>query len=78
MKKVNKKATKKINVAEVLSYAGTIALMTSPYLLQKGITGYILGAVGAAAIIPTCIVHKQWNLVVLNVCSTIGYLTNIF
>lgn len=60
-----------------LSWVGTACMLFSPYLLQYQI-GYVLGAAGVALITPPCYRNGQWNLVVLNTCSFIGYSLQFF
>jgi hypothetical protein len=57
---------------DVLSWAGTACMLGSPYLLSYPI-GYLLGALGVVFITPQCYKNRQWNLLVLNVSSFIGY-----
>lgn len=60
-----------------IAWVGTSCLLFSPYLLSYQI-GFILGAIGVAAITPPCIKNKQWNLVILNFSSFIGYSLQTF
>lgn len=60
-----------------VAWIGTSCLLFSPYLLSYQI-GFILGAVGVALITPPCIKNKQWNLVILNFSSFIGYSLQTF
>lgn len=71
---VNKVDPKLVNS---VAWLGTSCLLFSPYLLSYQI-GFILGAVGVALITPPCIVNKQWNLVILNFSSFIGYSLQVF
>ena len=57
---------------DVLSWMGTACMLGSPYLLSYPI-GYLLGALGVVFITPQCYKNRQWNLLVLNVSSFIGY-----
>jgi hypothetical protein len=61
---------------EGFAWLGTACMLFSPYLLSYQI-GFVLGAVGVFAITPPCIKNKQWNLVVLNTFSFIGYTLQI-
>ena len=69
--KVNPKITNSV------AWIGTSCLLFSPYLLSYQV-GFILGAVGVALISPPCIKNKQWNLVILNCSSFIGYTLQVF
>ena len=60
-----------------LSWMGTACMLMSPYLLSYKI-GFILGAIGVLLITPPCIKNKQWNLVILNASSFIGYTLQAF
>ncbi len=64
-------------VIEGFAWLGTACMLFSPYLLSYQV-GFVLGAVGVFAITPPCIKNKQWNLVVLNTFSFIGYVLQIF
>lgn len=71
---VNKVDPKLINS---IAWLGTSCLLFSPYLLSYRI-GFILGALGVAFITPPCIVNRQYNLVILNLSSFIGYTLQTF
>lgn len=69
---MSKEKEKKDPKIEILSWAGTVCMLGSPYLLSYPI-GYVLGALGVVFITPQCYKNRQWNLVVLNASSFIGY-----
>ena len=61
-------------LANRLGYMGTAFIMMSPYLLAYesiGVTTYIIGGILS---IPQVWVAKQWNLVLVNLNVSIGYL----
>jgi len=60
-----------------LAYMGTGILLVAPYLVSYQI-GFILLAVGIAMLTPQVYKAKQWNLVLLNISSIIGYTLQIF
>lgn len=60
-----------------VAWIGTGLLMIGPYLLGYKI-GFIINAVGITLLTPQVYKAKQWNLVILNVTSTTGYLLQIF
>lgn len=64
-------------VIEIVSWVGTLCLLLAPYLLSYRI-GFILGAIGVLLITPPCMENKQWNLVILNISSFVGYTLQIF
>ena len=68
---------KKDITMDILSWAGTVCMMCSPYLLSYPI-GYVFGAIGVALITPPCYKNKQWNLVLLNLSSFMGYSLQFF
>mgnify|MGYP003674397321 CR=1 FL=1 len=69
---MSKKKQKKDPKMEILSWMGTACMLGSPYLLSYPL-GYVLGAMGVVLISPQCYKNRQWNLVVLNASSFIGY-----
>ena len=69
---MSKEKEKKDPKMEILSWMGTACMLGSPYLLSYPI-GYVLGALGVVLITPACYKNKQWNLVLLNASSFIGY-----
>lgn len=60
-----------------LAYMGTGILLVAPYLVSYQI-GFILLAVGITMLTPQVYKAKQWNLVLLNISSIIGYTLQIF
>lgn len=67
----------KIPFTTKLAYMGTGILMIAPYLVSYQI-GFILLALGIALLTPQVWKAKQWNLVLLNFSSIIGYTLQIF
>ena len=51
--------------------------MISPYLLSYGNVGAITYIIGGVVCIPQVWVAKQWNLVLVNLNVSIGYLIYI-
>ena len=68
---------KRDKIIEILSWVGTACMLFSPYLLSYS-AGYVLGALGVALITPPCYKNKQWNLVLLNLSSFVGYTLQFF
>ena len=68
---------KKIQFTDKLAYMGTGVLLVAPYLVSYQI-GFILLALGIAMLTPQVYKAKQWNLVLLNISSVIGYTLQIF
>ena len=60
-----------------LGYMGAAFIMISPYLLPNTIGG-ITYVVGGLLSIPQVFIAKQWNLVVVNINVTIGYLIYLY
>ena len=60
-----------------LAYMGTGILLVAPYLVSYTV-GFILLVVGIAMLTPQVYKAKQWNLVLLNISSIIGYTLQIF
>lgn len=60
-----------------LGYMGAAFIMISPYLLPNTIGGitYVIGGILAT---PQVWVAKQWNLVIVNLNVTIGYLIYLY
>jgi len=67
----------KIQFTDKLAYMGTGILLVAPYLVSYQI-GFILLAVGITLLTPQVYKAKQWNLVLLNCSSIIGYTLQIF
>ena len=68
--------SKEVGMVEVSAYVGTACMLFAPYLLSY-LTGFILAAIGVALITPQVIVNKQYNLVLLNCVSFVGYVLQI-
>ena len=64
-------------ISNRLGYMGAAFIMISPYLLPDVIGGitYVIGGILA---IPQVWVAKQWNLVIVNLNVTIGYLIYLY
>ena len=64
-------------ISNRLGYMGAGFIMISPYLLPDVIGGitYVIGGILA---IPQVWVAKQWNLVVVNLNVTLGYLIYLY
>jgi len=67
----------KIQFTDKLAYMGTGILLVAPYLVSYQI-GFILLAVGITLLTPQVYKAKQWNLVLLNCSSIVGYTLQIF
>jgi hypothetical protein len=57
---------------------GAAFIMISPYLLQYGIVGALTYIAGGVLCTPQVFIAKQWNLVVVNINVTIGYLIYLY
>ena len=68
---------KKIHFTDKIAHMGTGVLLVAPYLVSYQI-GFILLALGIAMLTPQVYKAKQWNLVLLNISSVIGYTLQIF
>ena len=75
-KSVNVNARMLETNSERLAWIGTSLLMVGPYLLSYQI-GFIINFVGIVLLTPQVYKAKQWNLVILNVASSTGYLLQI-
>jgi hypothetical protein len=62
----------KIKFTDKLAYMGTGILLVAPYLLSYKI-GFVLLSLGIAMLTPQVYKAKQYNLVLLNASSIIGY-----
>ena len=60
-----------------LGYMGAGFIMISPYLLPNSI-GAITYIVGGILAIPQVWIAKQWNLVIVNLNVTLGYLIYLY
>tara|TARA_R100001443_G_C3238329_1_gene150129 strand:- start:77 stop:433 length:357 start_codon:yes stop_codon:yes gene_type:complete len=70
----DRRLTAKERIANRLGYMGTAFIMMSPYLLAHGNIGVITYIIGGILSIPQVWVAKQWNLVLVNLNVSIGYL----
>ena len=70
----DRRLSAKERLANRLGYFGTAFIMISPYLLPYGNIGAITYIIGGIVCIPQVWVAKQWNLVLVNLNVTIGYL----
>lgn len=61
-------------LANRLGYMGTAFIMVSPYLLPYGSIGAVTYIIGGIVSTPQVWVAKQWNLVMVNLNVTIGYI----
>jgi len=61
-------------IANRFGYMGAAFIMISPYLLPYGSIGGYTYIIGGLLSTPQVFVAKQWNLVVVNLNVTIGYL----
>ena len=68
-----RKRIKDIEFTDKLAFMATGLLLVAPYLLSYTV-GYILAAIGLMMLTPQVYKAKQWNLVLLNVVSFIGYI----
>jgi len=72
-----RKLTPKERLAGRLGYMGAGFIMISPYLLPDSI-GAITYVFGGLLSLPQVFVAKQWNLVIVNLNVTIGYLIYLY
>ena len=70
----DRRLTAKERIANRLGYMGTAFIMMSPYLLPYEGVGVITYIIGGILSIPQVWVAKQWNLVLVNLNVSIGYL----
>jgi len=70
----DRRLTAKERIANRLGYMGTAFIMMSPYLLVYEGVGVITYIIGGILSIPQVWVAKQWNLVLVNLNVSIGYL----
>ena len=68
---------KKIDLTDKIAYMGTGVLLVAPYLVSYQI-GFVLLALGITMLTPQVYKAKQWNLVLLNISSVIGYTLQVF
>jgi len=71
---LDKRLTPTERLSNRLGYMGTAFIMISPYLLPYGNIGAITYIIGGIVSTPQVFVAKQWNLVMVNLNVTIGYL----
>ena len=74
----DRRLTAKERIANRLGYMGTAFIMMSPYLLYYGDVGAITYIIGGIISTPQVFVAKQWNLVLVNLNVTIGYLIYLY
>ena len=60
-----------------LGYMGAAFIMISPYLLPNTVGG-VTYVIGGLLSIPQVFIAKQWNLVVVNINVTLGYLIYLY
>jgi hypothetical protein len=65
-------------IANRLGYMGAAFIMISPYLLQYGMLGALTYIAGGVLCTPQVFIAKQWNLVLVNVNVTLGYLIYLY
>ena len=70
----DRRLTAKERIANRLGYMGTAFIMMSPYLLHYDNIGVITYIIGGVISVPQVWVAKQWNLVLVNLNVSIGYL----
>lgn len=73
----DRKLTPKERLANRLGYMGAGFIMISPYLLPDAI-GAVTYVVGGVLSLPQVFVAKQWNLVIVNLNVTLGYLIYLY
>jgi hypothetical protein len=73
-----RKLSPKERLANRLGYMGAAFIMMSPYLLPYGNVGAITYIIGGILAIPQVWIAKQWNLVIVNVNVTIGYIIYLY
>ena len=61
-----------------IGYMGSAFIMISPYLLSYGNIGAITYICGGLLCTPQVWVAKQWNLVIVNLNVTLGYLIYLY
>ena len=64
-------------ISNRLGYMGAAFIMISPYLLPNTI-GAVTYVIGGLLAIPQVWVAKQWNLVIVNLNVTLGYLIYLY
>ena len=61
-----------------LGYMGAAFIMMSPYLLSYGNIGAYTYIIGGCLATPQVWLAKQWNLVIVNINVTLGYLIYLY
>ena len=61
-----------------LGYMGAAFIMISPYLLPYGNVGAYTYIIGGVLATPQVWLAKQWNLVLVNINVTLGYLIYLY
>lgn len=72
-----KRLTPAERMANRLGYMGTSFIMMSPYLLGYDNIGGYTYVIGGILSLPQVFMAKQWNLVLVNLNVTFGYLLYI-
>lgn len=72
-----KKLTPAERISNRLGYMGTSFIMMSPYLITYDVMGGYTYVIGGILSIPQVFIAKQWNLVLVNINVTLGYLIYI-
>lgn len=72
-----RRLTPKERLAGRLGYMGAGFIMISPYLLPDSI-GAVTYVFGGLLSLPQVFVAKQWNLVIVNINVTLGYLIYLY
>jgi hypothetical protein len=65
-------------LANRLGYMGAAFIMMSPYLLPYGDIGAYTYIIGGVLATPQVWLAKQWNLVIVNINVTLGYLIYLY
>lgn len=73
-----RKLTPKERLANRLGYMAAAFIMMSPYLLPYGNVGAITYIIGGILAVPQVWIAKQWNLVIVNLNVTIGYIIYLY
>ena len=73
-----RKLTPLERISNRLGYMGAAFIMISPYLLPYGRIGAITYIIGGLLATPQVWIAKQWNLVLVNVNVTIGYIIYLY
>jgi hypothetical protein len=64
-------------ISNRLGYMGAAFIMISPYLLPNTVGG-VTYVIGGLLSIPQVFIAKQWNLVIVNINVTLGYLIYLY